>query len=174
MPKTIYRTLPVHLTTNEIADMGQRSALAAQRQSKLEERKKAVTKRYKEAIDETKLEIGHCSKCVLNGIEEREVECYIRPLYSEKKIEIVRSDTNVVVETRAMTESEMQMSMDVLADDFDDATKDNLLDFTADHDLQDDVAVTLKSGGQSVTMRRTGSAKPRSNITLPRGSVPVQ
>ena len=159
MSKTVFRTLPVQLAADEIADMGKRSALAAKRISRLEERKKVMAKRYKEAIEESAEELSHCAGCILTGQEEREVECRIRPLYDVKKIEIVRNDTNVVVQTRSMTESEMQMSLDVMAEQFDDASGDNLLEFSANHELESEgvEGVTLKYEGQSVTMSRKGA-----------------
>lgn len=110
---TVVRALPVKLTDEQIQKCGEKLAemeidlqstreLAAAAATKYRERKKALAE-----------SIATVSQQINDGQEQRPATCELRPDYKRNTMEVVRTDSNEVVETRALTLDERQDELDL-------------------------------------------------------------
>ena len=105
------RTLPCVLTDDELLARG--DALARQHAAiKDEEAAQAgEKKRMKEALDELTGEQARLARIVRDKAEPRDVECRIVHDYATQAVQVVRTDTGEVIESRAMTDRERQIGL---------------------------------------------------------------
>lgn len=103
MPKTtVYRTLPVTLSKDDIAKRAAELASKELEKTRIEEQKKAVGA----PLAGLKLAIQRLSKTVDTGIEEQDVAC--DEIYDDDRFEkrVVRKDTGAEIERHPYTASE--------------------------------------------------------------------
>jgi len=73
--------------------------------------KKLANESFKERIGECDEEIAKLTKQVKTGLEERPVECAEIMRWPDKMVDIVRTDTGDIVESRPMRADELQNSI---------------------------------------------------------------
>lgn len=109
------RSLKVILTNKERLDLGDQMARAIQSKESAEGHKTEAVAQFKSEIERHQAEAARIARSLANGYEFREVECEVRPLASRNgdapQVDIVRTDTGEVVQTRGMTPSEMQRAL---------------------------------------------------------------
>jgi hypothetical protein len=119
----IYRELPVTLTAEEKALRGEEMAREVAKHALLEEQKKAETKRLGELIKDSDERIAKLASQVNTGIEHRSVRCLELPRHTKNMVELQRTDTGEIVDSRPMRPDERQVGMGFdEADDDDDAS----------------------------------------------------
>jgi hypothetical protein len=118
--ETITKKLPVELTELEIEDYARQLAIEVQKYETIEIRKKVQTKALTEELKEQRGVVDETAKKVNTGKEYREVECNVFHDYKKRTVEITRSDTMQVVETRAMTTQEYRAAMQTRIEDEED------------------------------------------------------
>ena len=79
----------------------------------IEDAKKAVMSDYKSQIDGLQAKINNAATKINNGYEIRSTECEIIPDWDEKIWQTTRIDTGEIIKTREMTNSDLQMDMDI-------------------------------------------------------------
>lgn len=79
----------------------------------LKAKKAASAQTFAQRIKQSELDIASIAHDVRDCSEVRPVECRERPNYDNRTVELVRTDLDEVVSTRAMTESERQMALDM-------------------------------------------------------------
>lgn len=116
--RTEKRTLRVDLTDKERVAMSTDLVRAIQARDEAEEEKGEVMAQYKADIERHAAQVSKVARVLANGFEMREVECRVTPLegdeaakYPDPQIVVVRTDTNEVVQVRAMTEEERQQAL---------------------------------------------------------------
>lgn len=117
--KTFTRELPFKLEATEVAQKAKDLASTELETVELESeiaRIKAETKAEVGGLDDSlKDKRAHCrrlARSVKTGEEYRDVECYERLADPPVDVEIVRADTEEIVEKRPATEEDRQMSFD--------------------------------------------------------------
>lgn len=106
--------LPVELTEEETIDRSRSLAGLNQKRTATEAEKAEATKRFGDIIKGLAVQIDDLAKIVAEGKEIRPVQCrkeYHTPRTGE--VRIVRTDTEEVVEERAMYRSEIEESNDI-------------------------------------------------------------
>lgn len=118
MAELIYVTdtqyLSVKLTEEEHLDRSRALAGLNQKRAQTESEKSEVTKRFGDMIKGFGVQIDDLSKVVAEGEEMRPVQCrkeYHTPRTGE--VRIVRTDTDEIVEERAMYRSEIEEANDI-------------------------------------------------------------
>ncbi len=111
--KTIKVALPVALTAEEKAVIGDRVTAAEVEVATLEAELKRIKKEFKGKIDPLEEEIAKKSEMYQNGAEEREVDCLLQFNYTHGEVITIRRDTEQVVERRTMTAEELQRDLDL-------------------------------------------------------------
>lgn len=122
--------LPVKLTEEEHLDRSRALAGLNQRRTQTESEKSEVTKRFGDMIKGLGVQIDDLSKVVAEGEEMRPVTCrkeYHQPKTGECRI--VRTDTEEVVEVRAMFRHEIEQA---------NAIRQFKLDFEDDNGVTDE------------------------------------
>lgn len=109
--KHVVRNLPVKLNDSELLEFGKRLAQTSGDIHAEEERQVNVKAELKAALGRIEGERTRLSGIVSTGRENRDVACNQVFDYSRLIVEVVRTDTNEVVETRRMTESEQQRNL---------------------------------------------------------------
>lgn len=105
-------SLPVKLTTEEIAQAAKDLASALQQLESIEIEKKAVVKDYNSQLDNIKKTIHRLMTHVKNGVEYRPVECDLQFHIGKVLAILVRNDTGEIVWDRPMTDEEKQMQIE--------------------------------------------------------------
>lgn len=105
-------SLPVDLSTGEIAKAAEELASTLQELEGIEIEKKAVMKDYNSQIDNKKKRIHRLMTHVKNGVEYRPVECDLQFHIKKVLAILVRNDTGEIIEERPMTEEEKQMQIE--------------------------------------------------------------
>lgn len=100
----VTRQLPCKLDDQELLDRGDDMANAELQIDKLKADRRATNKQILEQVDRRN-KLAHT---IESESEMRDVSCRWHPRESEKQWELVREDTGVVVETRAMTAADLQ------------------------------------------------------------------
>lgn len=109
--KTFTRTLPVELTQAELLDRGEALALGRGSRNEWESDRKETAARYRERLDLLDAEIDRLAGIVREKAEPRPVECRSVRDIERGVVEVVRTDTGEIVESRVMTEMERQTRM---------------------------------------------------------------
>lgn len=102
------REIPVELSTEELEKKSDRLVDA---ELKLEAQiadKKAVVSEHNQGIKDTRETIAALVAQLKARTEVRPVRCFERRDYAQNKVDIVRTDTGAVVESRAMTLDDRQ------------------------------------------------------------------
>jgi hypothetical protein len=115
--ETIRKNLTVDLDENEVALCAKELARITTQQAELEEEKKAVTSGYKEKLDRCIMDARVLARKISTRKDLREVECAWRYDYQAMVAELYRLDTYELVESRRLTQDEVQMKLDDPADD---------------------------------------------------------
>lgn len=105
------RNLPVKLKDDERATKSLEFARAYKELKEAENSLKSVTKSMEDEITSRSASVDRLSHVVDTGIEHREVECIERQDRERLIVEVIRCDTQEVVQTRAMTANERQLVM---------------------------------------------------------------
>jgi hypothetical protein len=111
MAKTHTRTLPVRLTQAELLERGKALALVRQDCNHIESDMKLTVRAFKDRIEIREAEIDRLAEIVDLEAEPRPVECRNVRDMNRGVIEVVRTDTGEIVESRVMTELERQTRM---------------------------------------------------------------
>ncbi len=107
------RLLPCVLSDAEIQARGEELAEAELARQRLVAEKKAAAEAFKGPIAEQVDLISKLSKEISEEVEMRDVEVSHRPDFENGVVDVVRMDTGEVVESRAMTDEDRQITMDV-------------------------------------------------------------
>jgi hypothetical protein len=103
--------LRVKLAPMELNRLAEQQAQTWQEILRIEEERVNVAKRYVEQVRDLKTVHSRLANDVLTQSEERPVETYEQPRYSEQLVDIIRVDTNEVVRTRSMQPAERQQGL---------------------------------------------------------------
>ena len=109
--KELTRNLKWTLTQDEVRTYGVELARANASKDEAEERKKEVDAQLKAEIESHSTRSLNLARKINNGYEYRDVKCLVEYDYDKNMVQIVRTDTQEIVETRAMTEDERQTSL---------------------------------------------------------------
>lgn len=112
MSKT-FRNLKVELTHDEKYDMGLKLAKEHGEIVKATEAKEEVSATLTAELKAARARASSTARVLANGYEFREVECEWRYTPEERRADLVRLDLGEVVETRPMTEKELQKKLDL-------------------------------------------------------------
>jgi len=107
----VIRNVPVTLTQDEFEQRAAELAAVNQELEALDRNRKAAASGFKGQIEKAQ---GRLSKLVLivaKRAEYRDVNCSQRINPDAKIVEIVRSDTGEIVDTRALTSQDLQDSL---------------------------------------------------------------
>jgi hypothetical protein len=99
--------LRVKLTTDEINRLAEQQAQTWQEMLRVEDERAATNKHYVDEIKEKKALHSRLANDVLTQSEERPVEVFEAPRYSEQLVDVIRE----VVRTRAMQPAERQQGL---------------------------------------------------------------
>jgi hypothetical protein len=114
--ETFIRKLYCPLTADEKMLRGGELASTMEERERVEEEFSEVKETFKgrlKGIDNKVLEL---KQIVLEGRERRDVECYTHPDFENDRVEVVRTDSHEVVETRRMTAEERQQFLPMVDD----------------------------------------------------------
>lgn len=114
MSKKVFMSLPCRLTEEEKISFGQNNAREVEVLMQTRQEKKTALSEFKMRIDESEAEIKRLSRIVAAGVEWREIECEKSLEFGTGKVTVKRLDTGEVVEVRAMTPEEEQLSIDLI------------------------------------------------------------
>lgn len=105
------KTIRQFLEPEVLNDM--RTGFVAQSQSiaDLEEEFKKEKAKYKKAIDDKKLEFALNRKILVQGYEDKEMDCALVPDFTAKKMEYVDVDSGEVVYSRKLRPDERQLTL---------------------------------------------------------------
>lgn len=109
--KRVVRNLPVKLTDTELLEFGKRLAQSSTDIHNEEERQTQVKAELKAKLGAFETERSRLAGIVASGRENRDVSCDMVFDYSRLIVEVIRTDTKEVVETRRMTEAEQQRKL---------------------------------------------------------------
>lgn len=108
MSKTKTMELPVQLTRDEVRERGVELAQLVEKLRAAEANKKAVSKSLKDDIDEIRKDVLWMKDVVRHGRELRLVPVAERVKLEGRTVETIRMDTEEVVASRPMTETEVE------------------------------------------------------------------
>ena len=104
-------SLPVILTTEEIAIRAKELSETLERRDLIESEAKSTARGYKQAVEDLGKKITNLYRMVNSGKEDREVDVIDRPNYERGLMETLRLDTGAVVQYRQLKESEKTKSL---------------------------------------------------------------
>ena len=113
MEKRVTRILPVKLTTREVVERGQLAAQVIRQIDDVDRVKKQAAADAKESSDRLESELRRLSYIVEREEEDRTVECFWRFDFMKNEKNLIREDTGEVVETKAMTDEERQIALEI-------------------------------------------------------------
>lgn len=103
------------LTSEELAQYSRQMADALRTQFDKEAQLKSTAALYKSEIESCKAEAQEMAEKVRSGYEFRQVECKIIYDWENKEKSWIRTDTNEIVKTDTISESELQEEMELQA-----------------------------------------------------------
>jgi hypothetical protein len=103
---TVTRHLPVALTPERKAALGEELAEHTFQLGRLEETKKEIAERHAKAIKDVKQTVSKLAELVHNGIEMKPVICLQEMDLDHNKLVVRRADTNEIIEERPLTADE--------------------------------------------------------------------
>ena len=104
-------SLPVVLTTEEIAIRAKELSETLERRDVAEAEAKFTARSYKQAVEELNTKITSLYRMVNSGKEDREVDVIDKPNYERGLMETFRLDTGDIVKYRQLKESEKTKSL---------------------------------------------------------------
>lgn len=104
-----FQILKFDLTNKQLEEFADKAATLTTHRDDIVEAKKKTVKKYTDEIKDTQNEIDRLLKCHAQKFEEKETDCIKRLNYTDKTVSYVVKGK--VIETRAMTEPETQMTM---------------------------------------------------------------
>lgn len=107
----VTRVLPVELNDKEIQERGEKLAEIEQQLQGTREDAAADAARFRERKKSLNEQIAKLATQINDGKESRQVECELRPDYRRNLMEIVRTDLDEVVDSRALTAEERQLEL---------------------------------------------------------------
>ena len=109
--KITIRSLTCKLTADERSERAMRSAQLTQSRDQEDEARKASASAYKAAIDRLDIDRREAARAARDGHESRSVECSWSRDDARALMLLFRHDTEELIESRAMTTEERQMSL---------------------------------------------------------------
>ena len=147
--KKFKRMLPCDLTDQEMKKKGKRAGeMQAEADTVRQEMNDAVAG-HKKDLKEINGKLRVLLSELESGKEERNVECFERKDFKRKKAEVVRTDSNEVVETRTMEAWELQEKFPQVSDVKDVAKQDESVwndDVLNDGDHEEERVAAKKNG----------------------------
>lgn len=116
--RTFTRDLPVKLAPDELLKYGELAAGKLHHQGELEEKRKTVNKDFAAQISTLMNDQQRLARAITDREELRPVLCFER--FHAGTIQVIRKDTNEVVDFRAATTADLQTSLPLPAEDGDD------------------------------------------------------
>lgn len=106
------RILTCHLKDPDILEISEKLADGLEYLRSLEDDKSSSSSRFNSLIKVEKEKADNLVKLIKNKIENREIECQYIINWNENKKNLVRLDTNEVIESNALTYEERQTEME--------------------------------------------------------------
>jgi hypothetical protein len=110
-PQTYVRTLPCHLTDDELLQRADQLSRKLAEVEQLQEQKAASASDFKARIEKADEEVSSLARMVRTKEQERPVECLSRKDFARNMVVETRADTGEVVDERAMSPEERQEAM---------------------------------------------------------------
>ena len=110
LTRKVTKPLPVKLTDAEVLQYGRDAARAMADKERIGAEFDGVKADYKGKIAEQEAIIGKLSPRIHSGIETRDVECMETKNWTRATVEVKRSDTGEIVESRPMREGKKTAS----------------------------------------------------------------
>ena len=107
------RSLRYDFTENEKTILAEEMARKITEAEDLIDQKKVVASEYTAGINLAQAEAQSKAKKLTSGFEMRQIDCEEILDYSKKKVMVIRLDTGEHVESRIMTNYELQQSLDL-------------------------------------------------------------
>lgn len=102
------KSLPVKLTEDELRQYGQELARLISKKEEIEGEKKLANSGFKERVDEIEASMKRIGRAIAEGREWRMIECFEVMNGPERKVEVIRNDTQQIVSRRDPTQEELQ------------------------------------------------------------------
>ncbi|MFA6605102.1 MAG: hypothetical protein WCS88_03850 [Patescibacteria group bacterium] len=122
MTTAIYRTLPVPLTAEEIKQHSEELVAELGNVDRLTDEKKSIASSIGERVKEAQAKVTRLAYEIRTKSARRPVECEWRFEYGRGVASLHRADTGEIVETRPMTEGEMNGTLPLEDEDDNVAT----------------------------------------------------
>ncbi len=106
--KIFKKSLSCNLTDEELLAYSKELAKASQDKEGTDRKRKEVADDYKAQITRLDAEISILSRKIGNGYEHRDIDCYWMPDWTTGRKSLIRTDTEEIVQTAAIEESERQ------------------------------------------------------------------
>ena len=110
-PKSVKRELEVKLSESEVLKRLEELLDASQARDALRSLKSEQTSNINAEIKLAEQRVRDLNAALRNKKEKREVDCIERMVFATNTVEIIRTDTNEIVEKRAMTPDERQPAL---------------------------------------------------------------
>lgn len=111
MPRMFERTLPVRLTQEELIERGWLLGEQRREQRSIEAEKKSANDDFKIRLETCGEESDRLARIVRDKAEPRPVQCYEKRDYKRGVVEVWRTDTGELVDSRVMSEHERQKAI---------------------------------------------------------------
>lgn len=105
------RLLEVKLTKKEVSEYAEKLAQSCVTRIETEAEKKEVTGNYNAQLKNINKDISALSEAIQNGYEERDVECDERVNGEKNIVEIIRLDTQEVIDARDIEQDDIQENL---------------------------------------------------------------
>lgn len=109
-------SLPHNMAPDEIEDRAREMALLHQEEARLDAERRVKAAEYRKKLAELDLQMTQLAIVLESGIELRDVDVLVERDRQEKILRIRRADTGEIVESRAMSEEDLQEEMFTGAD----------------------------------------------------------
>ena len=105
------RQLPCALTDTDRVRLGNELAEALGTEEELAAELAAFKTEHKSRLLPVQAKVARLSNCLRDGTEQREVECLVVRDLKAGSVKIIRTDTEELVDERAMTDAERQVDL---------------------------------------------------------------
>ena len=109
--ETVKRTLLYKFTPGELKVVAEEMAAQVEALDVVEAEKKEANDQYKDKIDRHKRLIKEAAHKINTGQEQRLIDCKVAKDHVQNVVRVYRLDTHELVEERAMTKEERQLSL---------------------------------------------------------------
>lgn len=111
--KKFKQSLKCELSESEVLMAGENMANAERNVTELQNELTAMKKQFNGRIEEQVAALGRYANLVRDKFEYRSTDCEMVFDYKQATVTTTRTDTGDMIESRPMTEDELQMEMDV-------------------------------------------------------------